>query len=473
MFQAVDTSDTRTIAKQRAQQLIQTHRLAEARRVLEMVGECGDAEVAGLLGIVCGMTGDHPAAESALERAVALRPVDATLRNNLGCVLRTLGKRAEAEVQFREALRLRPGYTGAEVNLGCALIDAGNFAAAEGVLRTALAIAPEHPEALNNLGTALRQMGQVAEATECFEKAVRLRPDYPDALANLGMSRLFDNRPAEAEACLKQALAGAPGHISALYYLGFLLHKRNAIAEAEQCFRHILSIDPKHANAAYFLSVIGVREAPPRSPVSYVQELFDGYADNFDEHLVGALGYSAPVVMNRLVHSALGKNPPSLDILDLGCGTGLCAQNFTDIANSITGVDLSERMLDKARALGIYDHLAQNDIASFLAGQDTAYDLILAGDVFVYLGNLTAIFPACARALRDHGLLCFSTERANDDRPYTLCPSGRYAQSPGYITTLALASDLRVLAVQDIVLREEYGDSIAGQVYVLVKDPGI
>jgi predicted TPR repeat methyltransferase len=461
-----------TLVKQRAKQLIQANHLAEARRVLEAAGETSDAEASGLLGMVCGMIGDHLAAESALERAVALQPANAVLRNNLGCVLRLLGKHAQAGDQFREALRLRPNYTSAEVNLGCALIDTGKFTVAESVLRAALTTAPKNPEALNNLGTALRQMGRAAEATVCYEKAVQQRPDYPDALANLGMSRLFDNRLTDAEACLRQSLARAPGHISALYYLGFLLHKRNALSEAEQCFRRILEADPGHANAAYFLSVIGVREAPHQSPTEYVQELFDGYADNFDDHLVGALKYSAPEVMNRLVLQTLGEATPLLDILDLGCGTGLCAQKFTDIAKSIAGIDLSTRMLDKARMLGIYDHLVQADVTSFLVGQENTCDLILAGDVFIYIGDLSEVFSACARALRNGGLMSFSIERSDDERHYSLRTSGRYAQSPDYIAELAMASGLDVLALEDFVLREEYSSGIAGQVYVLAKGWG-
>jgi predicted TPR repeat methyltransferase len=452
-------------------QLIQARNLASARQVLETVAQSGDAEVFGLLGMVCGMSGDYQAAESALERAVALRPDAAGLHNNLGVVLRSLGKGARAEEQFREALRLRPGDTSAEVNLACTLIDSAKYAEAVGVLRAALAKAPEHPEALNNLGTALRQTGRAAEAAFCYEKAVQLRPDYSDALTNLGMSRLFDNRPDDAESCLRRALSGAPGHIGALYYLGFILHRRNAVAESEQCFRRILAINPEHANAAYFLSVIGVNEAPPRSPDDYVQELFDGYADKFDEHLVGALRYSAPEVMNRMVRNALGETSSKLDILDLGCGTGLCAKHFTDVANTLTGVDLSERMLDKARSLGIYDYLSQDDVVSFLANRgNNTFDLILAGDVFIYIGDLAPVFPACARVLRNGGLMSFSIERSNDARSYTLRTSGRYAQRPDYIAGLAEASGFRVLAVEDIVLREEFGDSIAGQVYVLARD---
>ena len=462
-----------TSAKLRAQQLIQTGQLGEARRVLEAVTRSGDADVHGMLGTVCGMLGDHQAAETQLQRAVAGRPADSRLRNNYGCVLRLLGKRVQAEAQFREAVRFGPGNTGAKVNLGCALIDTRKFAEAEVVLRAAVTEAPNHSEAFNNLGTALHQLGRAAEATACYEKAVQLRPDYPDALANLGMARLFDNRTDDAEVCLRRALAFASGHIGALYYLGFLLYKRDALQEAEHCFRRILAIYPEHQNAAYFLSIIGAAEAPPCSPAGYVQELFDGYADKFEDHLVGTLKYSAPDVMKRLVRQTLGNHRTALDILDLGCGTGLCATRFADIAQSLVGVDLSERMLDKARALGVYSDLVHADVGSFLADRDDdSCDLVLAGDVFVYIGDLADVFSSCARVLRPDGLLSFSIERSDAEQPYTLRTSGRYAQRPDYIAKLATATGLQVLAAEDFVLREEFGNSIAGQVYVLANNAG-
>ena len=127
-------------------------------------------------------------------------------------------------------------------------------------------------------------------------------------------------------------------------------------------------------------------------------------------------------------------------------------------------------MLEKARARNIYTRLYKDDIASFLAGQEDSCDLILSGDVFVYIGDLVEIFPACVRALRKRGLLSFSIEKSTDDQPYTLRQSGRYAHNPDYINDLATASGLDCVVVEDVVVREEFGESIEGQVYVLARD---
>ena len=64
-------------------------------------------------------------------------------------------------------------------------------------------------------------------------------------------------------------------------------------------------------------------------------------------------------------------------------------------------------------------------------------------------------------------------KRSNDERPYALDRSSHYAQSPEHIARLAMTSDRYVLAVEGIVLMEEYGEHIAKQVYVLQKASGM
>lgn len=47
----------------------------------------------------------------------------------------------------------------------------------------------------------------------------------------------------------------------------------------------------------------------------------------------------------------------SLDILDLGCGTGLIGSWFKDYARKLVGVDVSPTMLDMATKKGCYHEL--------------------------------------------------------------------------------------------------------------------
>lgn len=193
-------------------------------------------------------------------------------------------------------------------------------------------------------------------------------------------------------------------------------------------------------------------------------KVFDDYADRFDEHL-NALKYQAPSLLLGLTRR-LAPNG-TLDVLDLGCGTGLVGQQFRSLARSLTGVDISTNMLAKARQRGIYDHLVRGDIDQFLKTQDGTFDLAVAADVFIYIGDLSSIFRGVRAALRDDGLFCFSVE-ATEESDYVLRSTLRYAQSSGYLRRLAEETDFIVEVIESKPVRHEYGRDINGY-YVIMR----
>ena len=151
-----------------------------------------------------------------------------------------------------------------------------------------------------------------------------------------------------------------------------------------------------------------------------------------------------------------------LDILDLGCGTGLVGAALANLAAcatrsnavgggsqvlplawSLSGVDLSQRMLDVARRRGGYAALHCADIEGWLAQAPRAhFDLVVAADVFIYLGELSTVFAAVARCLKSGGGFAFSVESC-DGADWRLLSSGRYAQSDAYIDRLAAENGFR------------------------------
>jgi len=145
-----------------------------------------------------------------------------------------------------------------------------------------------------------------------------------------------------------------------------------------------------------------------------VTYLFDHYADQFDSHLLEQLNYRAPAVIVAQIAEILEVPAARLDILDAGCGTGLCAPLLRPYARHLTGVDLSPRMLDKARERGGYDELVVAELTAFLAGQQSAYDLIVSADTLVYFGALDAVLHAVTAALRPGGWLAFTAEALVD-----------------------------------------------------------
>lgn len=166
----------------------------------------------------------------------------------------------------------------------------------------------------------------------------------------------------------------------------------------------------------------------------------------------------------------LGGPEHSLDVLDLGCGTGLCAPIFKPWSKSLVGVDLSSKMVAKAEERGLYDQIIIADLLEPLSSGEECLDLILAADVFIYVGKLDAVFAGCSRSLRKDGILAFSIEVIEEGgADYILHGAGRYAQSRNYIETLAASSSFTVHTARDTVLRKERGEAAKGVIYVLVK----
>jgi len=173
------------------------------------------------------------------------------------------------------------------------------------------------------------------------------------------------------------------------------------------------------------------------APAEYVRATFDGYARQFDKQTVGRLNYHVPEAIALAVGRVRPFAPASADVLDLGCGTGLCGLALAPIARRLVGVDLSPRMLEEAQARHCYHQLAEADVVTWMrTAPDAQFDLIVAADVFIYVGNLDAIFAEVARLSRRDALFAFSIEVCAD-ADWQLQESGRYAQSAAYIDRLS------------------------------------
>ena len=158
-----------------------------------------------------------------------------------------------------------------------------------------------------------------------------------------------------------------------------------------------------------------------------------------------------------------------MDIIDLGCGTGLVGQHFRGVAGRLTGIDVSARMIQWAERRNVYDQLILDDYVHYLSARQEPCDLVLAADVFIYAGDLVAVFQAVARLLRPGGLFAFSLEAA-PQADYVLQPNRRYAHSLGYIHRLARQTNFHELAVNPVNLRRQGVDHAAGLIIILRRD---
>lgn len=266
---------------------------------------------------------------------------------------------------------------------------------------------------------------------------------------------------------LERQLIGAPDPVLLLTSIGKIQHDLGDLAAAAKAYARALEIVPDNDGIRHMVAALGGGQAPARANDTYVQALFDGFAQRFDQSL-GMLGYDAPRLIAETVAATLAPAPQSLAVLDLGCGTGLSGLPFRDFARRLDGVDLSAGMLAKAAERRLYDDLAQAEIGTHLAAIGRRYDLIVAADVLIYFGALDEVFIGAARALTAAGHLAFTVEDAGalPAPGYKLNPHGRYAHDPAMVRAALTAADLAVVVEQPVVLRKEKGADVPGRLFL-------
>lgn len=454
----------------------------------------------------------YAAAADQYRQALALAPELPEIHIALGFVLSELGSGDEAAAHLRQALTLSPGNGDAHFMLGNLARERGDLRAAADHYAQAILGDPSLVFAYRGHYETLSELGESDKAREVLKKAVSacpesvffpfelagryyaekdfaraapllqrvltLTPDNLDCHMNLALCYMGMGQEEAAIPSLEHVVSRTPDNADAQQTLGNAYLKVGKKSEALACYQTVLRLEPdnplKHLVAAFSGMTTEV------APAKYVEELFDQYAETFDTHLVQSLRYQAPAFLRELLQAHRELSAARLDVLDLGCGTGLFGKEIAPYANRLVGVDLSSKMLEKAERLGVYQRLAHQDIVEMMRAEpEASYDLIAAADVFVYIGALDDIVREAKRLLRPNGLFTFSTESL-DALPesvrtagdFHLNETGRYAHALGYLTRLAEGSGLRVLATREATCREDKGKPIIGYVTLWLNESG-
>lgn len=456
-----------------------------------------------LIGLIAKQRGDLESALNFFGKAMQVDPRQAKLHCNLGATLQEKGEALQALACYEIALQLQPDYAMAWNNRGNTLRSLQRYQEALDSFEQAMRVQTNYPEAYVNRGICLQEVGEHAQAILDFEDAIRLRPKYGPAWFALGFSHQQLQDYEQALASYQYALSSTPGHSPAYYNRAIVLIKLERYVEALDDLQQVIDIQPKSPSAYlqrghalrhlqrlteavqayqialeqggdapqihYHLASLGVGTMPAMAPSAYVADLFDQYAERFDQHLQQHLDYQVP----QLLHQALQSLTPQTELeferaLDLGCGTGLCATFLKSISGAVDGVDLSAKMLEKARQRGLYDRLHSQEIVAFLTQSVSSYDLIIAADVLVYFGDLQAVFEAVHTKLNGAGIFAFSVE-ASQEAEWQLQRSQRYAHSENYLRGLAQQVGFELLALNAHHGRREQAQSVSSLIVVLRK----
>jgi len=317
----------------------------------------------------------------------------------------------------------------ARLTLARALGLSGDSAGAIAVAREAVSLNPNVPAAIITLGEALLAGNHLPTAIGEFQRALRLDPDNAQARFQLGTAWLEAGEPEKAlenfDALAEGAIADAPK----------LIAKAHAMQQAQ------------------------------RSNPNYVRHLFDQFSTDYDVRMRGQLGYRAPEILREMAALVLPRQQ-GLSILDLGCGTGLAGAVFREMASRLDGIDLSLAMIAKAKSLGIYDDLKVGDIETGLSAFERIYDLILAADTVVYLGDLAKLFAPVSAHLLEGGYFLFTAEKKMGGG-FELGPKRRWRHSESYLRDAAAHAHMQISGLIACSPRIEAGQPVEGYAVAL------
>jgi predicted TPR repeat methyltransferase len=283
--------------------------------------------------------------------------------------------------------------------------------------------------------------------------------------------QLKGDRAAAADLLL-QATELAPGFASAWFALGEIRQRLGEREQAIAAFRKARDADPDDRHGAGLRLMLLGAEPLSAMPPAYVRTLFDQYAPKFEAALVDDLGYRGPALLFKAVlssHAAVRRPAFFRRTIDLGCGTGLAAIAFAANVDQFIGIDLSPRMIERARATGLYAQLEMAEMVEGMRGKpDASADLILAADSMIYLPDLAPLLCEAKRVLVAGGLLAFTVE-THKGEGVILGEGLRYAHSAGYVRASVEACGLAPSRCEDLSARHEDHAPVPGLVVVAAK----
>ncbi len=377
------------------------------------------------------------------------------------------GNIQEATQIYMTILEKIPDSPLVNYNLGLALYADYDFIKSSHYFKKTLDQAPDNVDALYNFGLSLSKSGNFEQAITAYNRLLAIEPNDIDALYNIGCAFKDIDNDEKALQYYQRVVQLNPNHQAALNNMAYIYHKADNFTKAKEYYTLLLNINPEHQSAKHMLlSLKG--DTPEVASPHYVKEVFDAYSTTYDSSLVDKLHYTVPQAMRSRFEELCHITDREFDTLDLGCGTGLGGEAFQDISRTLEGVDISPRMVEIARQKNIYSALHVSEINSYLNNCTKLYNLVVATDVFTYIGKLDEILMAIYNVLAQDAFLCFSTEHGEREN-YSLRTSGRFAHAHDYILSLGKSSGFTQIESFPTQLRKEKEKWIEGRLYFLRK----
>lgn len=414
-------------------------------------------------------------ADGAFTAILAESPDQPDALHFLGVLRHAQGQVEEGVSLIRRALAAMPANTSAWNNLGNVLLLAGRGDEAADAYERAVTHGDgaDAVRALNNLGVLHRKLRRLDRSEQALRHAVERDPACADAWYNLSTTLIKQGRVHDGLVAHSKAVTLWPEDVQSRQEVIRALLLLDERERAARLLREWLAGDPDNAVAMHMLAACERNDAAPdRASDGYVQQVFDGFAASFDAKLE-ALDYRAPSLVVEALRKAVGADSAALDIVDAGCGTGLCGPGLKPWARTLAGCDLSVGMLRRAKARKVYDVLHQAELTHYLNTQPEVFDAVVSADTLCYFGALEGALAAARRSLRTGGWLVFTVEalESDDERAHALQTNGRYAHGQRYVEAAMAQAQFDAIAIEPQTLRQEAGEPVRGWLCVCRKPP--
>ncbi len=418
-------------------------------------------------------TGQLPQAMTAYKKILRSVPSQPDALHYLGLAYYQTGYIEFAVSHIQRAISVAPHYLDALNNLANIFKETERVVEARTLYTQVLCIAPDHVNALVNMAVILRESKQTEEALKFILRALVFQPDHAIARHTLGNVYTDLQQFELAESAYKRALELNPLLHQAAKRLAYVLNKLGRIAEAIPILNALTIKYPDDAVAKHLLAAYTNKDIPDRASDLYIKQTFDDYSANFDKSLA-QLQYQVPKLISEQLLASSGQRAAGSDILDIGCGTGLCAPFIKQAASSLIGVDLSAKMLARAAQLKLYDELHESELCDYMQRSDRLFHYVICADTLVYFGDLQQVFASVSGVLQNAGYFIFSIEQHHSGQAgshYLLQVNGRYSHHKTYVAEALQAAGFQLCRIEDIVPRLESGKKVDGALIVAQKMP--
>lgn len=421
------------------------------------------------LGLLLLQNNELPAAEKQFNNVLTLQPDSLEAQFYLGLLALEKNQLAKAEQAFQKIIQQKSDHVEALTNLGVIALKQKEGQRAVDFFTKALAIDNEHLEARNNLAATFMHYDRFENALMHYDVLLKRDPSNIEYLYNCGVAQMALGHLNEAIGHFEAILNQQSDHFAALSNLAAIYNRLDDKKQALTLLERAIAANPLDKASQHMLNALRGEQVEGKACPEYVVNLFDNYALYYEQHMQGALHYTLPQAIAKLLHQL--EISKVAKVLDLGCGTGLTGTVLREISQQLIGIDISGKMLAHAKEKGIYDELVEGELLDFLRKDKNHYGLVVAADVMVYLGELDSFFAFLTKRLARKGYFIFNIEISNKPS-WKLQNNARFSHNPEYLKKLFVRHGLKIIKQDKVIARKQEQQELPVMLYVLQAQEG-